>query len=234
GVDSCEPGETWLEVKQQEFDAMPAVPVDILPWIDEKGLRRASDQIPSLKTSILVPDKDAELSEGESEPLIEVSLSDFPEIQAAYDSYRPRWQAWSDEYLRRQKIQNLYARLFALHTQLRKQGELVELVLGLGLLDWKAPLGGHIRRHLVTAQVELVFEPGKGVMRLEPPGDGARLRLEDDMLEAELRPDRGQYQAVQMQLDHLGDEIWDKALMQGALKHWAGALNADSLWSENL
>lgn len=78
---------------------------------------------------------------------------------------------------------------------------------GLGLLDWRAPVGGHIRRHLVTAQVELVFEPGKGVMRLEPPGDGARLRLEDDMLEAELRPDRGQYQAVQMQLDHYTSEI---------------------------
>lgn len=233
-VDSCEPGEPWLEVKKQQFDAMPAVPVDILPWIDEKGLRRASDQIPSLKASILIPDEDAELNEGESKPLIEVSLSDFPEVQVAFDRYRPLWQAWSDEYLRRQKIQSLYARLFALHTQLRKQGELLELVLGLGLLDWRAPVGGHIRRHLVTAQVELVFEPGKGVMRLEPPGDGARLRLEDDMLEAELRPDRGQYQAVQMQLDHLGDEIWDKALMQGALKHWAGALSANSLWSENL
>ena len=84
-VDSCEPGEPWLEVKKQQFDAMPAVPVDILPWIDEKALRRASDQIPSLKTSILVPDKDAELSESESEPLIEVSLSDFPEVQVAYD-----------------------------------------------------------------------------------------------------------------------------------------------------
>lgn len=233
-VDSCEPGEPWLEVKKQKFDAMPAVSIDILPWIDEEALRRASEQFPSLKTSILVPDKDAELSEGESKPLIEVMLSDFPEVQVVYDSYRPRWQAWSDEYLRRQKIQNLYARLFALHTQLRKQGELLELVLGFGLLDWRASVGGHIRRHLVTAQVELVFDPGKGVLRLEPPGDGARLRLEDDMLEAELRPDRGQYQAVQMQLDHLGDDIWDKALMQGALRHWAGALNADSLWSENL
>lgn len=233
-VDGCEPGEPWLEVKKQQFDAMPAVPEDILPWIDEKALRRASDQIPSLKTSILIPDQEAELGEGESEPLIEVSLSNFPEVQAVYDRYRPRWQAWSDEYRRCQKTQDLYARLFALHTQLRKQGELLELVLGLGLLDWRAPVGGHIRRHLVTARVELVFEPSKGVMRLEPPGDGARLRIEDDMLEAELRPDRGQYQAVQMQLDHLGDDIWDKALMQGALKHWAGALNADSLWSADL
>ncbi|MDO9478485.1 MAG: AAA domain-containing protein [Pseudohongiella sp.] len=233
-VDSCEPGEPWLEVKKQQFDAMPAVPESILPWIDVTALKRASDQIPPLRTSILVPDEDFQLGDGETAPLLEVSLNDFPEVQAAYNGFRPRWQAWSDEYRRRQKIQDLYARLFGLHTQLRKQGELLELVLGLGLLDWRTPSGGHIRRHLVTARAELVFEPGKGVMRLESPGDGARLRIEDDMLEAELRPDRSQYQAVQMQLDHVGDEIWDKALMQNALKHWAGALNADSFWSANL
>ncbi len=233
-VDGCDLSEPWLEVKKQQFDTMPAAPENTLLWIDEKALKRASEQMPALKTSILLPDEEAELAEGESAPLIEVQLSDNPEVQAAYDRYRPRWQAWSDEYRRRQKIQDLYARLFALHTQLRKQGELLELVLGLGLFDWRVPVGGHIRRHLVTARVELVFEPGKGVMRLVPPGDGARLRIEDDMLEAELRPDRGQYQAVQMQLDHLGDEIWDKSLMHGALKHWAGALNADSLWSADL
>lgn len=233
-VDGCEPDTPWLEVRKQQFEAMPTAPENILPWIDERALKRASEQIPVLKSSIMVPDEEAELAEGESAPLIAVLLDDFPEVQAAYDLYRPLWEAWSDEYRRRQKIQDLYAELFALHTQLRKQGELLELVLGMGLLDWQVPIGGHVRRHLVTARVELVFDPGKGVMRLVPPGEGARLRIEDDMLEGELRPERSQYQAVQMQLDNLGDEIWDKALMHGALKHWAGALNADSLWSADL
>ncbi|WP_083694674.1 AAA domain-containing protein [Chlorobium sp. KB01] len=233
-VDGCELDDPWLKVKKQQFDAMPEVPENIQPWIDEKALNQASEQIPLLKTSILVPDGEAEIAEGESVPLIETVLSEFPEVQTTYDRYRPRWQAWSDEFRRRQKIQDLYARLFALHTQLRKQGELLELVLGLGLLDWQAPVGGHIRRHLVIARAELVFEPSKGVIRLEPPGDGARLRIEDDMLEAELRPFRSQYQEVQIQLENIGDDIWDKALMQTALKHWAGALNADSLWSPDL
>lgn len=229
-----EPGEPWLEVKKQQFEAAPTAPENILPWIDERALKRASEQMPALRDSIQIPDEEAELAEGESAPLIELPLSEFPDVQVAYDGYRPRWQAWSDEYRRRQKTQDLYAKLFALHTQLRKQGELLELVLGLGLLDWRPPVGGHLRRHMVTARVELVFDPGKGVMRLVPPGDGARLHIEDDMLEAELRPDRGQYQAVQMQLDHVGDEIWDKAQIHTALKHWAFALNADSLWSSDL
>lgn len=233
-VDGCESGECWLEVKKQQFDTMPAAPETILTWCDDKALRRATEEMPTLKASILMPDKKAELAEGESAPLIEVSLDDYPDVRTAYERYRSHWQAWSDEYRRRQKTQDLYAKLFALHTQLRKQGELLELMLGLGLLDWQAPVGGHIRRHLVTARVELVFEPSKGIIRLMPPGDGARLRIEDDMLEAELRPDRSQYQAVQMQLDHLGDDIWDKALIHTALKQWAGALSPDSLWSVGL
>jgi len=236
-VDGCEPGEPWLEVKKQQFETMPGPPESILSWLDEKALKRASEQFPSLRNTILIPDEAAELDDGETPPLVEVTLSDYPEVQIAYDSYRPRWESWSAEYRRRQRIQDLYAKLFSLHTQLRKQGELLELVVGLGLLDWRAPVGDKvipIRRHLMSARVELVFEPGKGIMRLLPPGEGAKLQIEDDMLEPELRPDRSEYQVVRMQLEHIGDEIWDSSLVHTALKHWAGALTADSLWSADL
>ncbi len=233
-VDACEPGDPWLVVKKQQYESMPDAPKNILPWIDSSGLAHANGKMPELKKRILESDDNAELHDGESAPSIELQLGDNPEVQSSYDSYHKHWQAWADEHMRRQKIQDLYARLFGLHTQLRKQGELLELVLGLGLLDWRAHVGGHVRRHLITAQVELIFEPEKGVIRLAPPGDGARLRIEDDMLEAELRPGRAEYQAVQMQLDNIGDEIWDQSLMHNALKHWAGALSADSLWSADL
>jgi hypothetical protein len=62
-VDGCELGDPWLEVKKQQFDAMPAVQENILPWIDEQALNRASEQIPLLKTSIRLPDEAAELAE---------------------------------------------------------------------------------------------------------------------------------------------------------------------------
>ena len=40
------------------------------------------------------------------------------------------------EYRRREAIQEIYAELFRLRTQVLKQGEIVEAVLGLGLLHW--------------------------------------------------------------------------------------------------
>ena len=134
-------------------------------------------------------------------------------------------------------MQNIYAKLFRLYSQLQKQSEIVEVVLGLGLMDWRAKSGNKsipIRRHAVVGQVELTFDPGRGVIRVGAPGEGANLRVEDDMLEAELRPDRSNYDAVEAQLEEVGDAIWDKSLIHAPLKTWAGALSPDTVWSDGL
>ena len=235
--DEQEPNAPWLEVRKQKFEPPPLPPEIVLPWLDDKAIKRAAVEIPPLKSTIFAPDPNAQLEEGEEAPLIELSVEDHPEVQNAYDRYKPAWEAWSKEYRRRESIQKVYAELFRLHTQLRKQGEIVEIVLGMGLLDWRAKLNEKlipVRRHVAVANVEIDFDPAKGVIRVVAPGDGARLRLEDDMLEAELRPDRSHYDAVKMQLDEISDDIWDKAQIHTALKTWMGSLSADLQWSSML
>jgi hypothetical protein len=101
-----------------------------LPWVEEQALRRASAEMPALQPTRLGPDPMAKIDEGEEPPLIEVKLEDYPEIIAAFEQFRPSWEAWSAEYLRRDRIQSVYAELFRFHTQVRKQGEILELVLG--------------------------------------------------------------------------------------------------------
>ena len=64
--------------------------------------------------------------------------------------------------------------------------------------------------------------------------DGAQLKIEDDMLDAELRPGREHYATIGEQLSGIGDDIWDRASMFAALKSWAGALHPDSEWSPDL
>lgn len=235
--DTFESGAAWLEVRKQRFPKLPEPPEAILPWIDPQALRRAMPETPQLRPTILVPDCNAKIEEGEDPPLIETTLAEHPEIASAYEHYRPSWEAWSAEYRRRERIQAVYAELFRLHTQVRKQGEIVELVLGLGLLDWRSPdksKSGPIRRHIVTARVDLYFESTTGMMRLDGAADGAQLRIEDDMLEAELRPDRGHYASVAEQLSAIGDDVWDHANMHRSLKSWAEALHPDSQWSSSL
>ena len=236
-TDGFEPGDPWLEVRKQQFPKSPEPPEKILAWIDLQTLRKATIEVPQLRQTILLPDLTAQVGEGEIPPLIQHSLSEHPEISRLYDRYRPSWEAWSKEYRRRERIQTIYAELFRMHTQVRKQGEIVELVLGVGLLDWRGAVAGKtipIRRHAITARVDLYFEPTSGTIRLECAADGAQLRIEDDMLEAELRPERSQYASVNEQLNAIGDDIWDKARMHTALKSWAGSLHADSQWSPSL
>ena len=233
-LDDFEAGDPWLEVSKQQLPKVPEPPAIILPWIDQEALRRASGEMPALRPNRLVPDVTAEIGEDEDPPLVEEPLSDHPEVTAAYDRYRPAWSAWCAEYRRRESIQQVYAELFRLHTQVRKQGEIVELVLGLGLLDWRDAKSVPILRHVVTARVDLHFEPATGIIRLEAAADGAQLRIEDDMLEAELRPERGHYASVNEQLNAIGDDIWDRATISRALKSWAGALHPDSQWSNDL
>ena len=230
-------GDPWLVVKKQEFLKPPAPPEVILPWIDQQAFKRAGSEIPRLRSTCLAADPEAETGEGEEAPLIELQLADHPEVVRSYDRYRPTWEAWSDEYLRRDRIQKVYADLFRFHTQIQKQGELVELVLGLGLLSWRNPNGGKstsIFRHIVTARVDLHFDPATGIIRLNGAAEGALPKIEDDMLDAELRPDRSNYAAVGAQLSALNDDVWNRPSTFSALKAWAGALHPDTEWSQNL
>ena len=230
-LDGVDADDAWLEVRKQEFEPPPELPPVLLPWMeDRQAFRRAATEMPPLRPSLHVPDEEVTLEEGETPPLVERMLTDHPEIQAAYNDYRPVWESWSEEHLRREAIQKVYADLFRLRTQLLKQGELVEVVLGLGLLDWRTGLPVPVRRHAVVASVDLKFDADAGVIRVETPGDGARLRLEDEMLEGELRPDRADYQIVEELLAEIDDEVWDEARMHGALRVWARALDADAQW----
>lgn len=235
--DEFEPGDPWLEVHKQKFPKPPNPPEIILPWIDQQALKQATVEMPLLRRTKLEPDLDAEIGAGEEPPLIERHVDNYPEVTGAYELYRPGWQAWSDEYQRRGRIQKVYAELFHLHTQVQKQGEIVELVLGLGLIDWRN-LGidnaTSIRRHAVTARVEMHFDLATGVIRLKGAADGARLQIEDDMLDAMLRPERSHYAVVGEQLKDIDDDIWDRHRMFTALKSWAEALHADSEWSLDL
>ncbi|MCB1048683.1 MAG: AAA family ATPase, partial [Calditrichaeota bacterium] len=236
-TDALESDESWLEVRKQEFRNPPAPPAAIAQWVDETALARATQVFPPLREFILVEDTNAELEDGESPPMVKVFLKDHPEAERGYEQYRPKWEAWSEDHRRREAVQRIYAKLFTLHTQLQKQGEILELVLGMGLLDWRAPGGNSaiaVRRHVVVGNVELTFEPGKGIIRIGPPGEGARLRIEDDMLEAELRPDRSHYTELETQLEEIGDAVWDKPLVYEALRSWAGVLEANAHWHEGL
>jgi very-short-patch-repair endonuclease len=210
----------WLEVHKQQFPPRPPAPDIILSWIDQRALSRPAAEMPRLRRA-----------DGAHLPA---------EVTGAYEHYRPIWEMWAKEHQRRSRIQSVYAELFRMHTQMQKQGEILELVLGFGLLSWRRPAGTSgaanspaILRHMVTAQVDLTFDATTGTIRLDCGPDGARLQIEDDMLDDALRPAPAHHAAVAEQLRALGDDVWNRNIIR-ALKSWTAALHPDAEWSADL
>jgi very-short-patch-repair endonuclease len=233
-----ERGDSWLVVHKQQFPPRPTPPEAILPWIDLRALMRATAEMPELRPVWLDPGPERDSNDGDDQPpeIVERRLDHYPGVVEAYERYRPAWEKWSKEYQRRSAIQSVYAELFRMHTQVQKQGEIIELVLGFGLLAWRRPNEGKspsILRHMVTARVDISFDATTGTIRLDCGTEGAQLKIEDDMLDAELRPARGHYAALAEQLGALGDDVWNRSIVT-ALKSWAGALHADSVWHPDL
>ena len=225
-IDGTDEGVPWLVVKKQQLPEPPALPELLHPWVDLTAFKNANGDAPPLRPTTMLPNPEEQTKNDSN--LITASLGDHPDVSHAYEKFIPRWEAWRSEYRRLKAVQDIYATLFSLHTQVRKQNELVELIVGVGLLEWHTQGKNNAtatRRHMVTAKADLHFDAGRGEMRLEPASDGCDLRIESDMLEAELRPSQEAYAAVNAQLTNLGDNIWDKSLMFTALKYWLSLIH---------
>jgi hypothetical protein len=84
-------GDPWLVVHKQQFPRPPAPPEIVLPWVDQKALKRATAEMPALWRTRLEPDLKVKIGEGEEPPSVEQRLDDHPDVAAAYERYRPSW-----------------------------------------------------------------------------------------------------------------------------------------------
>jgi hypothetical protein len=219
------PGEedsaTWLRVRQQRLMPPPAVPAEVAPWVDAPEITRTDpDHVPVLREFIYV-------SGEQDEPPSEHHLDDHPEVSSAWVEYLPAWQVWRAERRRAESVQRVYARLFSIYQRQAKLGELYELVITFGLLQWHRP-AGDLRRHCFVAAAELEFDREQGEIRLVSPKAGAKLMLEDEMIEADDRPPREHYDVIRELLPHWEDRLWSHEMAEAALKEWSRSLHADA------
>jgi hypothetical protein len=179
-----ETSEIWLEVQKPTLTAPPPVPVSLMPWVDSEKVKDSAST-PTLRERI--PAGVSESREGEDSPFI--LLNARREITASWVRYlEDRWKPWAEKDRALRPVQRVYNSLFSIYQKQKKLGEAFDVVLGLGLLQWTTPSNHEIRRHLVTAQASVTFDAERGVLSVGPAGEGANLRLEQDMLDPQYRP----------------------------------------------
>jgi very-short-patch-repair endonuclease/cellulose biosynthesis protein BcsQ len=79
----------------------------------------------------------------------------------AYDEWIRRRRLWASAEGPARKLLRLYERFFALHSQIEREGEAYDLLLGDGIFDWR-----EIRHPILLHRVELNFEPRRHEFRV--------------------------------------------------------------------
>ena len=130
-------------------------------WIDKKTLLDEED-VPKLKKSVKVDDKVIEF-ENISKKIIE-ELRNYNENKWFDDliDYQEKSKAYKIEYAEYEKLNSIYKKLFRIFNKTQQFGEEYELVIGVGLLNFKEnDSRPKIFRHILTQRVDINFEYSK-------------------------------------------------------------------------
>ena len=232
-----EPDE-WIQVKNRDEPELPTVPARCKEWVTDDSLRNKND-LPELIGEITQPIPNPDWREDSDQPeTIErlERLADHPEIQpAAWDAYVvDEWLPWMEQHTAWEEVDAVYSILFAIHQTQLRLGEEYELVLGLGLLSWKTPTGQRVRRHLVVADAFLEFEARLGKFTITPLTEGAKPRLELDMLNPEEQPTRREEKTAISYLEEAEDDPWKKNCIESALRTLVNSIDAQGTYHGSL
>ncbi len=114
-----------------------------------------------------------------------------------------------------QRVQQVYETVDFMRRRIEETEDLYELVLAVGLVQWRDPDGQTIKRHLLTAPAEINLDAARGVLTVTPAASFEGFRPELDMLaeppslpEAELND----------ALEELDVEAWDPQKVAAALR----------------
>ncbi len=219
--------DEWLVVrKPAQPISPPLLPVGLAPWVDEAQIGDSSLEMPELRHEI---DNEASGDEIDSQAVSE-SVDDTievpPEVQVLWEHYvQDAWWPWAEADRKQKQIQSVYSKLFSIYQRQQRLGEQYEVVVGVGLLAWKTASGQIVKRHLLSAQTALVFDPITGTITVGPAGEGAKPVLEQDMLEAVEQPDLAEQRAIAGQLERLGDYVWQENVLGSLLSAWVHAVS---------
>lgn len=233
--------DIWLEIKKPKFPHVPSVPTELRLWVREVDLVDSSKDEPELLQRILVPVEEEKIQSEDTGATTLTSGPKFLELNDHLhlvdqwaDYLEQKWKPWAKEHRRLKKVQEIYTKLFTIYQKQKSLGETFELVIGFGLLSWQSPNNQRVYRHLMTAQATITFDPDKGTLSVGSPVEGPKPMLEQDMLEASERPIPEVQNRIEQQVVDLGDDIWNIAGVEAALRSWVQAVSSEGIYSGEL
>lgn len=226
----------WVEITKPTLLSPPTVPDLLLPWLDERDVRDSSGDMPELAKHIAVEEESEPDEDGKTSiRTIIRNLEDCPDVQQAWESYMENeWLPWAEHDKPLQQVQKIYTRLYSLYQQQQRLGEAYEVLLGLGYLTWHTPSSQVVKRHIVTAQVAVSFDAARGKVSVGSAAEGAKPELEQDMLEAEERPDANELRGIEDEFREMGDAVWETEHIHTILASWLNTITGSQKYDPSI
>lgn len=231
----------WLEVKKTPPPQRAPLPQALAEWVRPEDLDSPHKE-PELKTGITVfverevPDSEAppEAPRTIKETVEEIHrLEDHPEIEDAWvEYYLTHWEPWAERRRRWEKVSQVYEDVDFMRRRLEESEERFELLLGVGLLQWRDSTNTVIKRHLLVGSAEIVFDAGRGLLTVVPAASFETFKPELDMLDLADRP-RLEGTTIQEKLEDLDTQAWDKKKVGEILREIANRARGDSQVDED-
>ncbi|MEO2032471.1 MAG: AAA domain-containing protein, partial [Planctomycetaceae bacterium] len=195
----------WLEVRHSAEPECPQPSKDFDEWLESSyPFGDKEGEPPSLKTNTLrdsdetAPDPDY------------IRLSENPHIEADFRTFvEEHWAPWAAAHRNWRRQYAIYSKLFSIYQTMQKEGERLELVLGLGILCHHNKKQQQVVRPLLAMPGNLDFDPSQGIFTFGPGTELGPPTLELDMIEPDRRPTSEQQGAFAAKLGDLSTDLWN-------------------------
>lgn len=188
---------TWLIFRKPETHPCPDPGERLRFWLD------AGWENPELSD---VSHKTERVDFGGDEPYT-INFESQSELKTLFLIWKAKRNLWMDSEHHARVALKTWERFFALHSQLEREGEAWELVLGEGIFNWKRPVVD-LHHPILLQRVELSFDPQNREFRVSnievPPELYSALFSDDEC--AGLPIKHWQEELAQGELHPLGDD----------------------------
>lgn len=220
---SEQPADSWIEVRKPAIKSPPELPDELEPWIKDEELTDSSLTEPGIYEQIPLSAIQVDSADIGTQTL--ASINDYPHIFEKWVDYvETKWKPWATTDRELQKVQKAYNQLFNIYQRQEKLGEQYEVIFGAGLLLWKSPNSGEVKRHILAIQARIEFDRVKGIIGAGPAIDGPQPMLECNMLETSDRPNPSNLTDIENDAISLGDDPWVAIGLERVLQGFANSL----------
>lgn len=216
----------WLTMKKPLKPKEPVVPNELKDWLIINFYKLTYEEV-DMKTQQVVKDDNETV-------IIDISIDEFPQIKQERKAFIENvWASYVKEMKRIKKVQDLYDRLFTIHQMLQTSSESLEIVVGIGLLQWNLSKQA-VERHVLVNKVELHFDKEKAVFKIESSTKGLSIEYEEDMLSLENQLQKEDHGEVQQLINGINEEQSVISQLEAILKTIANALDSRSQFNDSL